>query len=378
MRRWLVGGAAIVVGAALLPSSAQAILLTPTEPDRQCAWPIAYPGDANYAYPDTNAAYFVQAAIFQLDEPGERIVITGKDPQARYWSMQTYRFSDSSLVDSVNDTQVKRTGKGAKRKWTINVVPRSDDNGKNPNVLSASSWNGTDLSNLTVVMMRVYVSETSNASGGPLPKVTIKSGKGKKAKTIKLKPCKPSQIGPPENRPVLEPAVGATDRFVRGEAERFYANADTSYLAAQKAYDPESILVVSGKAPRAPQDVRFWSLCQNVNEGDLPVVDCLRDDEVKVDADGNYRIAVVAPDQIVEVDRSSYDGVNFLAWSAQNGPNQPDAFLLYRNLLPKKSFAGAVTRVPYGQFAEEYIGDYAPRLESMTIAEFNAAFRTGP
>jgi hypothetical protein len=70
--------------------------------------------------------------------------------------------------------------------------------------------------------------------------------------------------------------------------------------------------------------------------------------------------------------------VNFLSWSAQTGPNQPDAFLLYRNLLPKKSFAGAVTRVPYGQFAEEYIGDYAPRLESMTIAEFNAAFRTGP
>lgn len=378
MRRWIFGGVALAVGAVLLPLPAQAILLTPTEPNRQCGWPIAYPGDANYAFPDTNAAYFVQAAIFQLDEPGEKIVITGKDPRARYWSMQTYRFTDSSLIDSVNDTQVKRTGKGKKRKWTITIVPKDDDNGRKPNVLAASTWNGTDLSNLTVVMMRIYVSEMPGASGGPLPKVTIKSGEGKKTKTVKLKTCKPSQVGPPENRPMLEPAVGATDRFARGEAERFYANADNSYLAAQKAYDPESILVVTGKAPRAPQDVRYWSLCQNVNAGDLPVVDCLRDDEVAVDADGNYHIAVVAPDQIVDSDRSSYDGVNFLDWSTQAGSTQDDAFLLYRNLLPKKNFAGAVTRVPYGQFAEDYLGDYAPRLESMTRAEFDDAFRVGP
>lgn len=375
MRRWLIGGAALAVGVALLPLPAQAILLTPTEPNRQCGWPIAYPGDANYAYPDTNAAYFVQAAVFQMDDPGEKIVITGKDPKARYWSMQTYRFSDSSLVDSVNDTQVKRTGKGKKRKWTVTVVPQADDNGRNPNVLSASAWNGTDLSNLTVVMMRVYVSETSTASGGPLPKVTIKSGKGKKGKTIKLKTCNPSQVGPPENRPVLEPAVGASDRFIRGEAERFYANADTSYLAAQKAYDPESILVVTGKAPRAPKDVRYWSLCQNVNAGELPVVDCLRDDEVSTDADGTYRIAVVAPDQIAAADRDQYAGVDFLDWSTVAGPTQEDAFLLYRNLLPSKNFAGAVTRVPYNEYADEYLGDYAPRLETMTRAEFDAAFR---
>lgn len=376
MRRWLITGALTATVLALLPASADAIMLTPTEPDRQCGWPIAYPGDSNYAYPDTNAAYFVQAAIFDPIEPGQRIVITGTDPKARYWSMQTYRFSDSTLVDSVNDTQVKRTGKGAKRKWTVTIVPPSDDNGRNPNILSASSWNGTDLSNLTVVMMRVYVSGTPTPSGGPLPKVTIKSGKGKTATTVRLKTCTPAQIGPPENRPELEPALGVTARFVRGEAERFYANADASYLAAQQAYDPGSVLVVTGKAPRVRQDVRYWSLCQNINEGELPVVDCLRDEEVSLDADGTYRIAVVASDQIAPADREAYAGVDFLDWSTTSGADLPDAFLVYRNLLPSKKFAGAVTRVPFGKYADDYIGDYAPRLQTMSLAEFNATYRT--
>ena len=375
MRRGLIAMAAIAMGAALLPIPAQAIMLTPTEPDRQCGWPIAYPGDANYAFPDTNAAYFVQAAVFDPVEPGQKIVITGKDPKARYWSMQTYRFSDSSLIDSVNDEQVKRTGKGKKRKWTVTVVPKADDNGRKANVLSAADWTGEDLSNLTVVMMRVYVSETNDPSGGPLPKVTIKSGKGKKVKTVKLKTCKPAQVGPPDNRPALQPAEGATSRFVRGEAERFYANADNSYLAAQQPYDPESVLVVTGKAPRVTEDMRYWSLCQNVNAGELPVIDCLRDEEVRVDSDGNYRIAIVAPDQISAAQRSAYPGVDFLTWSDDAGAALPDAFLIYRNLLPKKGFAGAVTRVPFGQYADEYIGDYAPRLESLPLDQFNAEYR---
>lgn len=375
MRRSLVAMAVVALAGLVLPAApASAMMLTPTDPNRACGWPIAYPGSANYAYPDTNAAYFVQAAIM---DPGDRIVISGKDPKARYWSMQTYRFSDSTLLDSVNDETVKRRGKGSKARWTITVVAPGQDRGKDPNVLSAAEWTGVDLSNLTVVIMRVYVSGTSNLSGGPMPTVTLQSGTGKAATRTKLKTCRPDQVGPPENRPVLEPVPDVPSRFVRGGAERFYPSADTAYLAAQQAYDEDAVLVVTGKAPRIRKDVRYWSLCQNINEGDLPVVNCLRDDEISTDAQGYYRIAVVPNEQISPAERAAYPDVDFLDWGAAGDSGYDDAFLLFRNVLPNKKFRGAVTRVPVAKFADDHIGEYAPVLTMIPRAEFDAEFRTG-
>ena len=366
--------AAAITASAIVPAaSSSALTLTPTDPHRQCAWPIVYPGvgDGNYAFPDTNAAYFVQAAIL---DPGDRIIISGTDPKARYWSMQTYRFSTSSLLDSVNDVTVKAKGKAPKRTWTITVAPATEDKSKDPNVLSAAVWDGTPLSNVTVIMFRVYVSATAGSAGGALPTVTLKSASGTKPLTKKLAGCQGDQVGPPENRPVLEPLVGATARFARGDADSVYPSADTAYLGAQQAFDPNAILVVSGKAPRTRTDVRYWSLCQNVNAGTLPVVDCIRDDQVHLDAKGFFHIAVVAPGQIT--DEFDYRGVNFLDWSVESTSALPDAFLLYRNVLPSKNFAGAVSRVPLNGYADEHIGDYAPRITMMPIAEFEAKYRT--
>lgn len=351
--------------------TAAAVTLTP---DRGCAWPIIYPGTANYAYPDTNAAYFVTAAILG---PRDRITIKGIDPKARYWSMQTYRFSDSTLLDAVNDASVRRTG--TTKKWTIQVVHSSQANSRNPNILKgAGEFDGVNFgSNLTVIMMRVYVSATKSASGGALPTVTLRSGTGSNATVRTLKTCRGEQITPPDNRPALEPAEGASDRFVRAGAERFYPSADAVYLGAQQAYDPDSILVVSAKAPRVPQDVRYWSLCQNVNEGDLPVVDCLRDSQVGLDQRGYFRIAVVDSSQIPRSEWAAYPDVDFLRWSTATAGPLPDAFLIFRNLLPRKGFAGSVARVPVEAFADEHIGEYAPVITMMSRAEFDAAYRTG-
>ena len=376
MRRWvlgIVGGAVVAAGISLAP--VQAVTLTPTDPGRQCGWPIAYPGEGNYAYPDTNAAYFVQAAIIN---PGDRIVISGVHPKARYWSMQTYRFSDSTLLDSVNDVTVKSIGKGAKARWTLTVVPPGADKGRDPNVLTAAgAFDGVTFgSNITVIILRVYVSQTPDESGGPLPAVTLISGKGKSAKTTKLATCTPEQVGPPENRPVLEPAVGASSRFGRGASERFYPSADTSYLVAQQAYERDSIVVVTGKAPRIRKDVRYWSLCQNVNLGDLPVVDCLRDEQITLDSQGFYRIAVASTEQISRADRAAYGDVDFLDWGQPTAGSYADSFLLFRNVLPSNRFAGAISRVPVGAFADDHIGDYAPVLTVMSRAEFDSAFRT--
>ena len=381
MRRWwaIVPVIALAAGLIVGPAGPAAPLtLTPTDPDRQCGWPIAYPGSANYAFPDTSAAYFVQAAILG---PGEEIIFAGKDPKARYWSMQTYRFSDSTLIDSVNDVTVKRLGKrGAKAKrWTITVTSPDRDNGRNPNVLSgAGEFDGVNFgSNITVVMFRVYVSKTKTASGGPMPKVTLKSRDASgKTVTTRLKTCTKDQVGLPENRPNLTAEEGLGLEFLRGPAARFYPSADTSYLVAQAPHREDEILVMTGRAPRTPKDMRYWSVCQNVNAGDLPVVDCLRDEQVTLDAERRYAIAIVTTEQRARVSPKDYPGVSFLDWGDPTDGSYADAFLVYRNILPNKRFAGSASRVPVLEPAQPVIGDFAPQFAYLTVEEFASVYGT--
>ena len=66
MSRVAARGAVAAIAAALMLGmmpTAQSVAPLPTDPDRRCAWPVVYPGEANYAWPDTNAAYINQAAL---------------------------------------------------------------------------------------------------------------------------------------------------------------------------------------------------------------------------------------------------------------------------------------------------------------------------
>lgn len=357
-----VAGAVLAIG--LVPlATANALVPYPTAPDRQCGWPIAYPGEANYAYPDTAAAYFVQAAVLA---PGDEIIVSGSDPKARYWSLQTYRFSDSTLLDSVNDESVRRIGST----WTIRVVSPDRDENTSPNVLKGAAPASDFRASMTVVIYRVYASRTGTESGGDLPSVTYKYADGR---VRELETCTSEQVGPPENRPVLEPAEGVGMRFVRGASARFYPSADTAYLVAQAPYRAKRILVMTGKAP-GKRDVRYWSVCQNINAGDLPVIDCLRDNEITVSKSGRYAIAVIGDEQVAEDKRSRFERVSFLEWGDTSADAVADAFLLYRNILPARSFAGSADLVPDSRLARPIIGDYAPRLRYMTMKKFKATY----
>lgn len=360
-----VGAGALVLS---LAPAAQSVAVLPADPDRRCAWPVVYPKDANYAWPDTHAAYINQAVVLG---PNEKIVITGKDPKARYWSITTYNYEDREVIDRVNDVTVKRAKNGT---WTVTVSPRQ--NPKDPNSLQAApltkAGESPSFRNVTVIMYRVYLSETSGYSGGPLPTMTLHHStpvNGKK--TERLKACVGDQIRPPESVPPLEEASGVpSEYFVRAEGGRFYPSSDTAYLAADVPYNPERILVVTGKAPRVRQDVRYWSLCQNINEAPLPVVDCVSDRNVLL-TEGKYTIAIVGPGQVA--DRSAYPGVTFVDW-APPGASSPvlNAFLIMRHILPSEGFAGSIDKVTLGQPATTTMGDYAPIIEQVPLAELRA------
>jgi len=366
----------VALAASLAPASAVVLLprdpLKPGAPDRVCGWSINYPADANYAWPDTDAAYFVQSALISK---GDEIVITGRDPKARYWSIQTYNYADREVIDSVNDEQVKRVGKGAKRTWTVTVSTKpskpgdSQLQGGDPYVVGSPFDITKDGKKLTVIMYRVYKSGTSTAAGGPLPTVTIRNADGT---TQRLKTCTKSQIGPPANPVVLDAQPGIPDQFVRAEGGRFYPSFDTSYLIGGRAYDPDRVLIVTGKAPRVRQDVRYWSLCQNVNESPLPVVGCVSDADIKMTR-GRYTIAVVTRDQVPLAERAKYRGVTFIDWGAPDaaGDYKP-ATLLFRHILPKRSFAFSVEKVRLNRPATTTMGPYAPIIDQVPLADLRA------
>lgn len=373
--------AAIGAGALLLGlAPAGAVILVPQEPlqpgapNRVCGWSINYPTDANYSWPDTDAAYFVQSVL--LSE-GDEVVITGRDPKARYWSIQTYNYEDRQVIDSVNDEQVKRVGKGAKRTWTVTVSTRSSKpgdsrlQGGDPYVVGTPFDITKDAKKLTVIIYRVYRSETSSTSGGPLPSVTLRNADGS---VVPLKTCLPSQIGPPANPFILDAQPGIPDQFIRADGGRFYPSYDTSYLVAERAYDPDRVLVVTGKAPRVRQDMRYWSLCQNVNRSPLPVIDCVSDRDVTLQKQTRrYTIAVVTQEQVPVAERAKYPGVTFIDWGdvTAQGAYEP-ALLLFRNILPKASFAQSVAGVPLNAPATSTMGEYAPIIEQVPLSELRA------
>ena len=359
--------AALVVGVAV-PPVAQSVAVLPNEPDRRCAWPIVYPKGANYAWPDTNAAYINQAVMIG---PNEKVVIQGRDPKARYWSITTYNYEDREVIDRVNDVTVKRAKNGS---WTVTVSPK--DKPKDPNSLQAAPvvapGQQGSFKNVTVIMYRVYLSETSTYTGGVLPTVTLYHDDGAKGlRSERLKPCVGEQIRPPDTQPILETASGVpSDYFVRAPGGKFYPSFDTSYLAAQVPYDPATILVVRGKAPAVTKDVRYWSICQNVNALPLPVVDCASDEEITL-TKGNYTVAIVGPGQVP--DEKAYPGVTFLQW-AEPGASAPlpDAFLIVRNILPSKSFKYGIDKVTLGDPASPTMGAYAPIIEHVALADLAA------
>ena len=364
-------GGALVLGLLTAPAASSVVLvprdpITAGAPDRVCGWPIVYPGESNYAWPDTNASYIVQAALIGAKE---KVVITGRDPRARYWSITTYDFKNRQVIDRVNDVTVKRAKNGT---WTVTVSPR--DNPRDPNSLkSAPAYTyGTPLdpAKVTVIMYRVYLPEVGGYTGGTLPTVTLMHDDGYQKRAERLKPCAATQIGPPDRPLGLEVASDVPDYFVRAEGGRFYPSYDTSYLAASVPYDPERILVVTGKAPRVRKDVRYWSLCQNVNELPLPGIDCASDKEVTL-KDGRYAIAVVGPGQVP--DRAAFPNVTFVEWTKEtDGAPLKDAFLIWRNILSSKSFAYSVDKVKPGQPATSTMGDYAPVIQHVTLDQLSS------
>jgi hypothetical protein len=99
--------------------------------------------------------------------------------------------------------------------------------------------------------------------------------------------------------------------------------------------------------------LRYWSFCQN-DPYTQRYIGCRRDDQVQVDANGNYTIVVSQPGDWPKPAQTRCPTASWIPW----GP-QPEGVMIYRHMLPDPSFAQALQNVSRDQEAAQ-MGAYYP------------------
>lgn len=380
--------AALLVAACSSDGSKPAATGTVTRQPVTCAWPTrADRATLNVAYPDTGATYWTTR--YRLAR-GERIEVSGVYPAARYFSFVTYH-PDGGVRGSVPDRDIEPSrgtnpfagdtadaaegdGRGADR-YVVQIVPKVDAEQPPANTIAGGAT-GT-------VIYRVYLpDDAKDAQGGvALPTLRI-IGSGGAVRT--LAPCATSGSNPDavrivdENGPATDKAAPAQPVFVRPAAgsARLFPNPDNVYLATIVKYTPGRLVVVRGTAPSFPdtaagdpitgdEQVRYWSVCTNEYRKPYPVTDCVADEHVPLDAEGNYTIVIsTAAERPPNATREN--GVAWLDW----GSTTVDGVLLVRNMLPAPGFTQSALDVPAGALASATMGPYAPAGRYCAVADF--------
>ena len=367
----------------------------------------------NVLFPDSSAQYW---SAHYAAVPGTRIRIDGIFPYARYTSWNVYdpvlrpfaKKSDFELEPDAGSANpflpgADRTTPPDERRYTLFVTFDPDDR-PGPNTIHVDPSKNPS----GVFTLRVYVPDQGrDATGGVgLPQVTWEpaSSTGPPAATS---PCrnleKPSSStvtdtyarqagpngGPPypgRNPPVWRKFVNLCqsgddlffdnqagdqmpeggqspcDRFGEGG---FLSNLDNAYVYSfiSRGFGP--IAVFRGRAPtfaatypNAPVmpsgvQLRYWSFCQN-DPFTQRYIGCRRDDQVKIDGDGDYTIVVSRPGDWPKPAQNRCRSASWIPW----GP-QPQGAMIYRHMLPDPGFAEAIQNVSHGQEAAQ-MGAYHP------------------
>jgi hypothetical protein len=318
---------------------------------------------------DTNAVYWggTYAAL-----PGTRIRIEGDYPHARYMSWNLYDTA-ARPIDAIADFQLAPNPGGG---YTAFIEVGERPQQPAPNTLyTGSSRGGTFL-------YRVYVpTRGQDEKGGvPLPRVSMERAGGAGGGPG-LAPCRelqapytwqlngliadspagpdPTSDGegfPGRKRPhwrlftnfcasavdvMMDNEQGERfhpDAYDRcGDGPGFFSNRDIAYVFAPVSRGWGEVLVLRAKAPPR-RALRYWSFC-HYEPATQRVIDCRRDNRVKVGRRGYYKI-VVSTAQARPRNARRACGVTWMPW----GP-QTQGLLIYRHMLPRKSFRQAIQNV---------------------------------
>lgn len=380
-----------------------------------CAWPRQVDAStSNTIIPDTGAVYWIQ--FFQF-APGLKIVLSGTFPDARYASLQVYDgigspFTRNGVGSTLTDYQIAPDA-GSVNPWQQQAAPgghytvtlREDVAPGERNTMPIAPTGSTG--GLGILVYRVYLPAAGDIARIALPGITLQQA----GQSASLAPCTvfnlPGSAPQPASpgaaaTPTATPAPSASSappgqlRFFKATIGSLAPNTDTSYaLAYLTPPGPGDVAVIRGRAPThatgahpspwpaAGEDMRYWSMCIALATGVLPTVmnlapgggvdaGCRADDDVKVDAAGEYAFVLGT-----EAQRAAIDGVagtTFLPFSAA----QPATMhlLMLRDMLVNQDFGASPARVPGGNdpaATAAAMGPYYPQATVCPLATLTSA-----
>lgn len=173
---------------------------------------------------------------------------------------------------------------------------------------------------------------------------------------------------PHADRTPLGQILGRLPIASAGGSGGFFSNRDNDYIYTTVSRNWGDVLVLEGRAPTYPDtrggapsvpaqtQLRYFSLCHNEIAA-TRWISCVSDDEIAVDARGNYRIAISTSAKRPANARAEC-GVTWLPW----GPSE-EGVVIMRHMLPDAGFGSAIQRIPRETTAEEIaeiLGPYYP------------------
>jgi hypothetical protein len=415
--------ARLALTALLSVLAATLVLLTPADAaPRTCFWTVPDdPNAVNVAYPDTGGSYW--GGMAQVP-PGGALEITGEYPHARYFSFTAYDPA-ARPVDALADVEVVPDEGSSNpfmpgadrtvdnRDYTLRAVAGvRPEGGGEPNTLYiGAAGSGTPTG---IVIYRIYVIDDGRDATGDvgLPEVTLVAPDGTRQPLIDV--CSAADVDtPPTLHDAITDAAGTTidgatlpnatdpptwEKFfnlIHAQSQRldntplqplqtaapaeesggYLSNVHNAYVFTTTDRGHGSVLVLRGRSPSFPRtragtatmptdvDVRYWSLCQNENNS-TRYVDCVYDEDVLLDADGRYTIAISTPDNR-PANATAECGVSWLPW----GPTQ-QGLPIMRHMLPSLDFAESIQRA--GENPAATMGEVLPAGTYTSTKEFEA------
>lgn len=393
-------------------SSAQGLVSGPA--GKACEW--AEPG-GNTAYPETHARYF-RLPIPRSRTQGLRLRIEGDYLASRYFSYQLYGATFNAL-DVLSDHQIVPDAGSqspfvgitridpsilAGGRYTVFVVFADKPANPAPNTVYAGS------SVLSIARNYLFLRAYLSVGAVALPTVRYERDDGRAAEpgAIDAAACidetdapllpRGTRGAPGARLSLLRPQAGSSTgtspalaRSASGAREVPFEvyrgvgplgsgvvyNQDAGFMSARIEARDELVLV-RFRAPSFPRlrgpvvpDVRYWSLCQN-RQALQTVVACVADRDAAIDASGFFH-AVIGDIAGRPAGADASRGFSYLpsAGLIDNG------FLIYRQLLSRPGFAGAIAAVPDGSAADAILGDFHPQATTCPRAVFAARIAAG-
>ncbi len=183
--------------------------------------------------------------------------------------------------------------------------------------------------------------------------------------------------------------TGEMNENARRSEGGFYPNLDNQYIRTIINRKHGKVFVVRGKMPTTPRtysgndyvgesQLRYWSMCSNQGFANTRVNDCLFDEEIPLDVNGNYTIFVSRAE---DRPRNATNTCGF-AWlpMAEDGDGMFDedvTVVQIREMLAAPDHVHAVNRVERQSDLARVMGPYMPQAFYMQPNQVEALFPCG-